>query len=99
MTATERQPLRLDDGVPVISPTEDLARAIARFIAEAPASDPWAKFPPVLAVRHVAEVLGIHPRSVSEACRRGNLPMVKRLGRYVIDQVAFRAWLSGGGSA
>jgi hypothetical protein len=54
------------------------------------ACDPWAKYPPVLGVEDVAEILGIEPPSVSEAARRGNLPMRKVLGKWRIDQLEFR---------
>ena len=70
-----------------------LLNAIA---AVAPATtDPWARFPPVLTVEHVAEVLGMKVGSAREAARRGNLPMTRRLGRYVVDQITFRRWLAG----
>lgn len=76
------------------SPAEDLARALARFLDAHPMSDPWARYPAVLSVDHVGEILGVKPDSVGEAVRRGQIPMVKRLNRYVIDQVTFRAWLA-----
>lgn len=52
--------------------------------------DPWAKYPPVLGVEHVAEILGIGAPAVSEAARRGTLPMRKVCGKWRIDQVEFR---------
>jgi len=80
-----------------LSPAEDLARALARFLGSAaPSSDPWAKYPPVLGVEHVAEILGVQPDSVRADVRRGKLPMRKLAGKYRIDQVAFRALLSSG---
>lgn len=54
------------------------------------AHDPWAKYPPVLGVEHVAEILGIQKPAVSEAARRGTLPMVKVCGKWRIDQIEFR---------
>jgi hypothetical protein len=73
------------------------AIALLNAIASvAPATtDPWARFPPVLAVEHVAEIMGMKVGSAREAARRGNLPMTRRLGRYVVDQVTFRRWLAG----
>ena len=53
-------------------------------------TDPWAKFPPVLGVEHVAEILGIQAPAVSEAARRGDIPMVKVCGKWRIDQLEFR---------
>lgn len=78
---------------PTLSPAATaLLNAIA---AVTPASDPWARFPPVLTVSHVAEILGSSEDAVRELCRRGRIPpMRKRIGRYVADQVAFRAWLA-----
>jgi len=62
----------------------------------APAStDPWAPLPPVLGVEHVAAILSMTPGSAREAARRGNIPMSKRLGRYLVDQTVFRRWLAG----
>lgn len=81
------------------SPTEDLARALARFIAAAPALDPWAKYPPVLTATHVAEILGIDPNSVGESARRGRIPMRKRMGKWLVDQAVFRSWLASEESA
>ena len=52
--------------------------------------DPWAKYPAVLGVEHVAEILGVQPAAVSEAARRGSLPMSKVCGKWRIDQVEFR---------
>lgn len=73
-----------------------LLNAIA---AVAPSTaDPWAKYPPVLSIEHVAEILGSSACAVRELARRGRLPMKKRIGRYMIDQVAFRAWLSEDGA-
>jgi hypothetical protein len=60
-----------------------------------PTSDPWSRYPPVLQAEHVAEILGMKVGSAREAARRGNIPMVRRLGRYVVDQVVFRRWLAG----
>jgi len=54
------------------------------------ACDPWAKYPPVLGVDHVAEILGTSSAAVSEAARVGTLPMVKVQGKWRIDQVEFR---------
>ncbi len=54
------------------------------------ACDPWAKYPPVLGVEHVAEILGIQAPAVSEAARRGSLPMRKVCGKWRIDQLEFR---------
>lgn len=73
------------------------AVALLNAIASvAPATtDPWARFPPVLTVEHVAEIMGMKAGSAREAARRGNLPMSRRLGRYVVDQVTFRRWLAG----
>ncbi len=76
-----------------LSPAEDLARALARFLTAPPSADPWAKYPPVLYVPHVADIMGMNERAVSEAARRGNLPMKKRLGRYAVPLDVFRAWL------
>lgn len=73
------------------------AVALLNAIASvAPATtDPWAAFPPVLQVEHVAAIMEMRPGSVREAARRGNLPMARRrLGRYVVDQVTFRRWLA-----
>ena len=52
--------------------------------------DPWAEYPPVLGVRHVAAILGMQAPAVSEAARRGAIPMVKVCGKWRIDQVEFR---------
>lgn len=52
--------------------------------------DPWAKYPPVLGVEHVAEILGTKAPAVSEAARRGSLPMRKVCGKWRIDQLEFR---------
>lgn len=54
------------------------------------ACDPWAKYPPVLGVEHVAEILESSAPAVSEAARRGTIPMVKVCGKWRIDQVEFR---------
>ena len=79
---------------PQLSPA---AVALLNAIASAaPAStDPWASLPPVLDVEHVAAILRMKPGSVREAARRGNIPMTRRLGRYLVDQVTFRRWLAG----
>ena len=53
-------------------------------------SDPWAEYPAVLGVGHVAEILGTSRAAVSEAARVGTLPMVKVCGKWRIDQVEFR---------
>ena len=52
--------------------------------------DPWAKYPPVLGVEHVAEIPGVQAPAVSEAARRGSLPMTKVCGKWKIDQIEFR---------
>lgn len=57
--------------------------------------DPWSGFPPVLRVGHVAQIFGVRPGSVSEAARLGRIPMRKRLGKWVIEQAALRAWVAG----
>lgn len=62
----------------------------------AAASDPWAKYPAVLGIGHVAEILDRSIDSVRTAARRGSIPMKKRLGRWCVDQVAFRSWVGGG---
>jgi hypothetical protein len=80
---------------PPLSPAEDLARALARFLDAAPQHDPWARFPVVLEVDHVAEVMGMEPSAVREQARRGGIPMTKRLNRYVVAQDVLRAWLLG----
>ena len=64
-----------------------LLNAIARVSAPV---DPWADYPPVLGVRQVAEILGMQAPAVSEAARRGAIPMVKVCGKWRIDQVEFR---------
>lgn len=67
------------------------AVALLNAIADlAPNSDPWAKYPAVLGVDEVAEILGIQPSAVSESARRGKLPMRKVLGKWKIDQLEFR---------
>lgn len=53
------------------------------------ACDPWAKYPPVLGVEHVAEILGKSRAAVSEAARVRSLPLVKVCGKWRIDQVEF----------
>ena len=74
------------------------AVALLNAIASvAPTSDPWARYPVVLDVTHVAEIMGSTVAAVRKACRRGRIPLRRRLGRYVVDQVAFRSWLSEGG--
>lgn len=78
---------------PTLTPA---AVALLNAVAAVPvSSDPWAKYPAVLSIHHVAELIGTTPAAASEAARRGNIPMRKRLGRYMIDQVAFRAWVAG----
>lgn len=76
-----------------LSPAEDLARALTRFLGAAPVPDPWAQFPLVMGIHEVAAAMGMKPESVSDAARRGALPMKKRLGRYVVAQDVLRAWL------
>jgi hypothetical protein len=85
-------------GSPAASPQlSPAAVALLNAIASAaPAStDPWAPLPPVLGVEHVSTILHMKPGSVREAARRGNLPMTRRLGRYLVDQATFRRWLAG----
>lgn len=60
--------------------------------------DPWAAYPPVLGVRHVAEILDMQAPAVSEAARRGSIPMVKVCGKWKIDQVEFRRFCGYRGS-
>ena len=79
---------------PWLTPAEDLARALSRFLVASAPADPWAKYPAVLGVEHVAEILGSTPDAVRERVRRGRLPLRRRAGRYMVDQVAFRRWLS-----
>lgn len=73
------------------------AVALLNAIASvAPSStDPWSRFPPVLQIEHIAEIMDMKVGSAREAARRGNIPMTRRLGRYVVDQVTFRRWLAG----
>ena len=77
---------------PALSPA---AVALLNAIATAaPTSvDPWERYPAVLRVKHVAEILGIDPESVRNMARKRRLPMVKRPGGYMIDQVEFRRWV------
>jgi hypothetical protein len=70
-----------------------LLNAIASVVPAT--ADPWTRFPPVLAVEHVAEIMGMKVGSAREAARRGNVPMTRRLGRYVVDQTTFRRWVAG----
>jgi hypothetical protein len=72
---------------PAIGELSPGAVALLNAIASAaPAStDPWAPLPPVLGIDHVAAVLSMTPGSA----RRGNIPMSKRLGRYLVDQTVF----------
>lgn len=88
----------MSSATPALSPA---ATALLNAIAAAAPTiaDPWAKYPAVLNVKHVGEILGMEPKSVGDAARTGRIPMKLRLNRYVIDQVAFRAWLSEGGAA
>ncbi len=55
-------------------------------------------YPLVLTTAHVAEILGIDEDSVRKRVRKkgGGLPMVKRSGSYVIDQVEFRRYFGYG---
>lgn len=80
---------------PILTPADDLARALARFLQAPPSADPWAKYPPVLRVVHVAEIMGMTEHAVVESARRGKLPMKKRLGRYAVPLDVFRSWLVG----
>jgi hypothetical protein len=79
---------------PQLSPA---AVALVNAIASAAptSTDPWAPLPPVLDVMHVSTILAMRPGSVREAARRGNIPMTRRLGRYLVDQMTFRRWLAG----
>jgi hypothetical protein len=90
---------RRDDSTDVLPRAELSAGAVAllnAIAAIAPAtSDPWERFPPVLRVEHVAAILGLTVGSAREAARRGNVPMVRRLGKYMVDQTTFRRWLAG----
>lgn len=80
------------------SPATELAVALERVLCErAAAADPWARYPVVLTTEHVAEILGVTVNAVGESARRGAIPMQRKLGRWRIDQVAFRAWLASGG--
>lgn len=91
--ATRRDTAATSNDVGLSPGAVALLNAIASV---APATtDPWARFPPVLTVEHVAEIMGMRVGSAREAARRGNLPMSRRLGRYVVDQVTFRRWLAG----
>lgn len=73
------------------------AVALINAIAAAapPTTDPWERFPPVLDINAVAAILGMTPGSAREAARRGNIPMARRLGRYLVDQAVFRRWIAG----
>ena len=76
-------------GAPSLSPgAVQFLNAIANLGVAS--HDPWAKYPPVLGVEHVAEILGVQASAVSEAARRGTLPMVKVCGKWRIDQIEFR---------
>lgn len=79
---------------PVPRPELDLDRVVLDAMRRL-GFDPWAAYPPVLRVDHVGQILGVKPGSVSEAARLGRIPMRKRLGKWVIDQAEFRAWLGG----
>ncbi len=74
-----------------------VAAAIQTLVAYAglEQDDPWKKYPAVLQVKHVAEILGVTEAAVRLQCRRGrrgSIPMVKTRCGYVIDQVVFRRW-------
>lgn len=71
------------------------ATARTRLAARTRPSDPWSAYPAVLRVEHLAELLGVTPNAIGESARRGNLPAVKRLGKWMMTQEAFRAWMSG----
>lgn len=80
-----------------LTPAEDLARALARFLESSTPPDPWSKYPPVLQVRHVSEILGLSEDAVRARARHtgaGSIPMRKRGGVYFVDQVEFRRWVS-----
>ena len=88
-SAPTREGEEHDNHVPCLSPgAVQFLNAIANLGVAS--HDPWAKYPPVLGVEHVAEILGVQAPAVSEAARRGSLPMVKLMGKWKIDQVEFR---------
>ena len=75
--------------MPELSPAAaDFLNALVRVSAVP--HDPWERYPPVLGVEHVAEILGMQAPAVSEAARRGTIPMVKMCRKWRIDQVEFR---------
>ena len=89
--------LRPRDGIARlrVSPTATLSPNAIAFLNAisnlgVAACDPWSKYPLVLGVEHVAEILGSSAPAVSEAARRGTIPMTKVCGKWRIDQVEFR---------
>lgn len=89
-SASQRRAVAGHDRAPVEFPPTTVAFLNALTNLVAAPTDPWAKYPPVLGVEHVAEILDIQPPAVSEAARRGTLPMVKVCGKWRIDQLEFR---------
>jgi hypothetical protein len=86
-------------GVP--APVADAIRTLVDY-AQLEHADPWKKYPAVLQVKHVAEILDLTENAVCMQVRRGRknaIPMVRRNGRYVIDQVEFRRWAGYGAFA
>lgn len=51
------------------------------------------RIPPVLGVVEMAELLALHEDVVSRMCKRGEIPAVKRAGRWRILREDFTAWL------
>ncbi len=80
-------------GAPQLSPA---AVALLNAVASVapPTEDPWAKYPPVLTVDHIAEIMGRDRETVRRWARKGSknggLDMATFQGSYVMDQVEFR---------
>jgi excisionase family DNA binding protein len=69
-----------------------LARRLAPYFASAAAAD-GAKKAIAYTVATLADELGLSQRAIRGAIERGELPAVKRGGRWLIDAVAVAVWV------